>query len=250
MARGKAATRSAVPRLTAGQSEALRDRLLAELIDLATPDEAARWAHRVLSSKNSLIAEHAEAVEAAFRTLIASFGDGAPPEQTQPKTSASSEAAEQGPATKLQQQPLNARVEPDQSAVETMASSGMVGVLAKENRRRDKGHRKFVASQPCVVCGRSPADAHHLRFAQPRALGMKVSDEFTVPVCRVHHRELHQIGDERVWWHNLNIDPMPIALNLWRCGRTMRTFNTAQSAAAVKFDPAIDAGLDDRRGSQ
>ena len=30
-----------------------------------------------------------------------------------------------------------------------------------------------------------------MRLAQPRALGRKVSDEFT-PICRVHHREVHR----------------------------------------------------------
>ena len=40
------------------------------------------------------------------------------------------------------------------------------------------------------------SDPHHLRFAQPRALGLKVSDEFTVPLCRGHHRELHRAGNE------------------------------------------------------
>ena len=70
----------------------------------------------------------------------------------------------------------------------------------KTIRLRDKDHLKFVSKQPCVVCGREPSDAHHLRFAQPRALGRKVSDEFTVPVCRLHHRELHRHGDETAWW--------------------------------------------------
>jgi hypothetical protein len=46
---------------------------------------------------------------------------------------------------------------------------------------RDKAHLRFVASQSCLICGRQPSDPHHLRFAQPRALGLKVSDEFTVP---------------------------------------------------------------------
>jgi ERF superfamily len=253
--RRRAVTRPTVPRLAAGQSEALRDRLLAELMDLATPDEAAQWAHRVLSSKNSLITEHAEAVEAAFRTLVASFGDSTA-EQTLPKAGTSSEAAEQGPTVELEQ-PLDARAEPVHS--EILASSGRPGALAKELRHRDKEHRRFVSSQPCVVCGRSPTDAHHLRFAQPRALGMKVSDEFTVPVCRVHHRELHKIGDERVWWHNLNIEPLPIALNLWQRGGAMRAHRTSQSALTSrkhtkfpgsKFASTVDAGLDHRRGSQ
>ena len=44
------------------------------------------------------------------------------------------------------------------------------------------------------VCGRQPCDAHHLRFAQNRAMGRKVSDEFTVPLCRGHHREVHRLA--------------------------------------------------------
>ena len=72
-----------------------------------------------------------------------------------------------------------------------------------------------MAAQPCLVCGRQPADAHHLRFAQPRALGRKVSDEFTVPLCRLHHRALHARGDEQAWWAALNIDPAPLAQQLW-----------------------------------
>src|SRR5271169_567908 len=59
-------------------------------------------------------------------------------------------------------------------------------------RIRDKAHKKFVAQQPCLICGRRPSDAHHLRFTQPRALSRKVSDEFTVPLCRTHHREVHR----------------------------------------------------------
>src|ERR1019366_7419227 len=86
----------------------------------------------------------------------------------------------------------------------------------KTIRLRDKDHLKFVSKQACVICGREPSDAHHLRFAQPRALGRKVSDEFTVPVCRLHHRELHRHGDEAAWWSGLNIDPVPIAFALWR----------------------------------
>ncbi|HWT81193.1 MAG TPA: Rad52/Rad22 family DNA repair protein, partial [Candidatus Methylomirabilis sp.] len=72
--------------------------------------------------------------------------------------------------------------------------------LAEPKRLRDKAHLKFVATQSCLVCGRQPSDPHHLRFTQPRAIGLKVSDEFTVPLCRGHHRELHQTGNEPAWW--------------------------------------------------
>jgi len=87
--------------------------------------------------------------------------------------------------------------------------------FAEPKRLRDKAHLKFVASQPCLVCGRSPSDPHHLRFAQPRAIGLKVSDEFTVPLCRGHHRELHQTGNEQMWWRRRSIDALKIANSFW-----------------------------------
>ena len=87
--------------------------------------------------------------------------------------------------------------------------------IAEPKRLRDKAHLKFVASQPCLVCGRQPCDPHHLRFAQPRAIGLKVSDEFTVPLCRGHHRQLHQAGNEVTWWERLNIKPLAVAKTLW-----------------------------------
>jgi hypothetical protein len=88
--------------------------------------------------------------------------------------------------------------------------------IAEPRRLRDKAHLRFVASQPCLVCGRQPSDPHHLRFAQPRALGLKVSDEFTVPLCRGHHREIHRYGDEAAWWCKHHLDPLIVASTLWR----------------------------------
>jgi len=87
--------------------------------------------------------------------------------------------------------------------------------FGEPRRLRDKAHLKFVASQPCLVCGRSPVDAHHLRFAQPRAMGRKVSDEFTVPLCRTHHRDNHSFGDEVAWWERRAIDPLATSRMLW-----------------------------------
>ena len=87
--------------------------------------------------------------------------------------------------------------------------------IAEPKRLRDKAHLKFVASQPCLVCGRQPSDPHHLRFAQPRAISLKVSDEFTVPLCRGHHRQLHQAGNEVKWWENLKVNALETAKHLW-----------------------------------
>jgi hypothetical protein len=85
----------------------------------------------------------------------------------------------------------------------------------RAKRRRNKAHLLHVAQQPCLICARKPADCHHLRFMQPRALGLKVSDEFTVPLCRAHHREAHHAGDERAWWQSTGIDAITVARKLW-----------------------------------
>jgi hypothetical protein len=102
-------------------------------------------------------------------------------------------------------------------------------------RFRDKEHVKFVAKQACLVCGRRPADAHHLRFAQHRALGRKVSDEFTVPLCRGHHREAHRSGDEAAWWKKVDVDPtttlalLRVPLSTYTPGRRIWKNNPMQS---------------------
>jgi hypothetical protein len=91
--------------------------------------------------------------------------------------------------------------------------------INEPRRYRNKEHLRFVAHQACLVCGRKPSDPHHLRFMQPRALGRKVSDEFAVPLCRIHHRAAHRAGNERAWWKQLGIDPIKAARRLWRITR-------------------------------
>jgi hypothetical protein len=49
--------------------------------------------------------------------------------------------------------------------------------------------------------------------AQPRGLALKVSDEFTVPLCAIHHSENHATGDERRWWEEHKIDPLTVRRN-------------------------------------
>jgi len=101
-------------------------------------------------------------------------------------------------------------------------------LIDRPRRRRDAEHLRFVASQPCLICSRTPSDAHHLKFAQPKALSRKVSDEFTVPLCRTHHRQLHHGGDEIAWWIDLDIDPLPIAQDLWAESRSKSINNDNQ----------------------
>ena len=69
--------------------------------------------------------------------------------------------------------------------------------ISEPKRIRCKEHLRFVATQPCLICGRSPSHAHHIRYAQSKGLGLKVSDEFTVPLCAIHHSENHATGERK-----------------------------------------------------
>ena len=181
-------------------SAKLRDRLLAELANLASSDEAAIWAHHNLRAKNDLTAADAQRVDEAFQAKLATLpvGAGEPVQQTP------TEELWRGPY------PEGADNRPHSKVVDKSLLA-----LSEPRRVRDRHHVKAVAKRPCLICGRQPADAHHLRFAQHRALGRKVSDEFTVPLCRGHHRELHRCGDETEWWKKVGIDPTVGARALW-----------------------------------
>ena len=91
--------------------------------------------------------------------------------------------------------------------------------FGEPKRIRSKDHLRFVASRPCLICGRSPSHAHHLRYAQSKGLSLKVSDEFTVPLCAIHHRNIHSTGKEHEWWQERNVDPLVVANRLWEQSR-------------------------------
>jgi ERF superfamily len=173
-------------------SAALRDKLIAELKELNSADEAAAWAHRMMRSKNSLMRKDAEQVELGFQLKLSTI------------TTAGPKVPDSKRATRQR------RVRNQQRAI-----NKAILALPAPRRLRDRDHVKSVAKQPCLVCGRRPVDAHHLRFAQLSALGRKVSDEFTVPLCRGHHREVHRSGDEAAWWEKTGIDPSLTARALW-----------------------------------
>ena len=103
----------------------------------------------------------------------------------------------------------------DQSPAEKKIDKSVL-TLSEPKRIRSKEHLRYVASQPCLICGRSPAHAHHIRFAQPKGLGLKVSDEFAVPLCAIHHSQNHTTGNELRWWEDQKIEPLAIAHRLWQ----------------------------------
>jgi hypothetical protein len=178
---------SAASELSAALSASLRAELLREIEGLGAADDAALWAQRRLVAKNQLSAADAQRVEEAFAAKLALI------------------------------HPQNASVD-DQGITEKTGISEIdkSSLAFPEPRRiRDRGHIRHVIKQACLICGRRPSDPHHLQFAQSRALGRKVSDEFTVPLCRAHHREVHRCGDEGLWWQNTGTDPLLAARTLW-----------------------------------
>jgi hypothetical protein len=80
---------------------------------------------------------------------------------------------------------------------------------------------------------------------QSRALGCKVSDEFTVPLCRSHHRALHRSGNEALWWQTAGLDPVTTAGQLWeetRLRREAATKRVRRRGVAVARSPAPGGG--------
>jgi hypothetical protein len=187
------AERVRLPILPPDASENLQRQLITELEQLEDPEALASWAHRALPRKNQLSARDAEAVEAAFAARLARLADPEP--VSEPKRRRTSGHGRR----------------PRQSE----PRSNEVTVIGKPVRERDRDHLRFVATQPCLVCGRTPSDPHHIKFAEQRSMGRKVSDRFTVPICRLHHRELHRRGNERAWWQQQGVDPLVIATSLW-----------------------------------
>ena len=186
------------PLLAGDQSAQLRDRLLCEITETEGEDNLALWALRSLPLKNTLSEEDAKAVEAAYLEKVSGQSDRLPASPGQEAVAPDSAKSN-----------FNSQVRADEPTT-------VFPALTKQIRKRSKIHLAFVASQPCLVCQGGACDAHHLKMAQPRSLGRKVSDEFTVPLCRKHHQELHRHGNERAWWQNHQIDPLPVAATLWQ----------------------------------
>jgi hypothetical protein len=231
-------------KLNAEESAASREQLVQEIQSLPEGDLHPR-AIAILKAKNRLSADDAKQVEEAFAAKMALQGaspealaieepvpPATNPSRPQPPL-ASPDAVKRGrgrprkvttPSAQSAATPASPQstIEATQlvsSQLEADAAPGKIDksklTFGEPRRLRDKAHLKFVASQPCLICGRSPTDAHHLRFTQPRAMGLKVSDEFTVPLCRVHHRDVHSFGDEVAWWERRAIDPLATSRVLW-----------------------------------
>jgi hypothetical protein len=194
--------------LDADASAQTRDRLVADLNELFSSEDAATWAHRSLAAKNRLVTVDAQRVEEAFAARLAAFATDAGEAASTPEL-----AVRMTPQRLKPGAPDNPLWPVRKRRSQTIDKTALA--FPEPRRIRDRDHVRFIAKQPCLICGRQPSDAHHVRFAQTPALGRKVSDEFTVPLCRGHHREVHRCGDEPVWWLKVRINPMTKARELW-----------------------------------
>ena len=224
-------------RLSFDESSTIRAQLIGEIETLPEDDLQSR-AVGILKAKNRLSTEDAKRVEDAFATRMAlqdasdesrsplvdptppsGSTDAAKSQRPRGRPRKVKAAAEQSAAPPVPSKPIADDSPPVSTHLQADAIPAKIQksdlTISEPRRHRDKAHLKFVASQPCLVCGRSPADAHHLRFTQPRAMGRKVSDEFTVPLCRTHHRDNHHFGDEVSWWERRAIDPIATSRMLW-----------------------------------
>jgi hypothetical protein len=189
--------------LDADQSSALREKLLLEIGSISSPEVAAAWAHEALAAKNSLTATDAKLVEDGFERRLSELS---------PSEIASNDRSSEIQVAAAHKGVAAGPTDPGQT---TGIDKSALGVAAPR-RYRNREHLRSVAKQPCLICGRRPSDPHHLRYLQPRALGRKASDEFAVPLCRVHHRAVHRARDERAWWRAAGIDPIKVARKLWK----------------------------------
>jgi hypothetical protein len=211
-----------------------------EVQNIASADLAGTWAGEALVAKNSLTAADAKLVEDAFERKLLDLPSADAPAPSNDRSSVPQIAAQQETVT-----PENT------DAGQAKGIDKSILTVAAPRRYRNREHLRYVMQQPCLVCGRKPSDPHHLRYMQPRALGRKASDEFTVPLCRVHHRAAHRAGDERAWWKAAGIDPMKFARRLWKQTRVKEgrlpadeIMQTPQSGLALNSQPIGSTGRD------
>jgi ERF superfamily len=192
------------PVLSSDESAALRDRLLGEIAGLRSQESATNWAQGALAAKNRLSAEDAKLLEAAFEKRLSELlpSESAEVVSVDPSESFRAGGHEIGKI--------------DERSADQAGIDKSVLTVGAPRRYRNRDHLRLVMQQPCLLCGRKPSDAHHIRFVQPRALGRKASDEFAVPLCRSHHRAVHRAGEEKAWWKQAGIDPIKVARKLWR----------------------------------
>ena len=163
------------PVLDDTRSAQLRDQLLSEIDHLQGGDSVALWAHRRMADKNTLATDDAKSVENACIWLLEIWDSPDAPTEFHGDGRASA------PRTQHVQHPRRGRPLRSRQRRPMPVVSVRVTSRPKPVCRSNKAHLALVAARPCLVCQRTPCDAHHLKFAQPKALGARLA---TSSPCR------------------------------------------------------------------
>jgi hypothetical protein len=95
-----------------------------------------------------------------------------------------------------------------------------VTLRQRRPRQRDPRHLDFIRQLPCLITGRRPVEAAHIRYADlPKGkphtgMGEKPDDRWTVPLHPEMHRKQHAMGERR-FWEEQGIDPCAVAQALY-----------------------------------
>ncbi len=214
----------------------LRDQLLADVAALRNDEGAALWAYRALPAKNSLTDADARQVEEAFQLKLAGFSVAADqaeePDKSEPEPVAADQEGipspgpeptdvvsvrpastpDEGPrqqgGRKRQSRKRGQPREPDASRLTLDGALPFALTNGDEAAANDATAPRIDKADLTLSEPRRHRNRDHLKF-------VRVSDEFTVPLCRLHHRALHRRGDEAAWWAEQQLEPLPVAQKLW-----------------------------------
>ena len=97
--------------------------------------------------------------------------------------------------------------------------------LTSSSKKRPRQHREahldFIRDLPCLISGRRPVDAAHIRYGDTQygkahaGAAEKPSDQWCVPLHHDIHMQQHANGNEASWWESQGIDPLEVAGRLW-----------------------------------
>lgn len=94
----------------------------------------------------------------------------------------------------------------------------------EERPGNSEPHLALIRQMPCCVClvmrPEAIVDPHHLQSGEAgkeRGVGMRATDKWALPLCRIHHDMLHRLGSrkEKGFFFDSGIDPYDLAVALW-----------------------------------
>src|ERR1700738_5131476 len=123
-----------------------------------------RFGHssQALAHKNKLAAADAKVVEEAFEQKLSGLSPS--PAETGGAPTVDPAAAA-GAGTAPPQSVTDHTAGPDPHLPKSKIDKSVL-TIGMPRRYRNKEHLRFVARQPCLLCGRKPSDPHHLRYVQ------------------------------------------------------------------------------------